>query len=109
MDTRLDRIAQNERLLHQANDEAELLALDDAKARAQRESTEVEFFCACGRSDCDETLLLTLAQYEAAHEEPYRFVVAPGHETPAIERVVERHDTHFVVEKRPGFRGAEQQ
>ena len=107
MDTRLERIAENERLLHEANDEVELLALEDDRGKAHRESTEVEFFCACGRPDCDETLLLTVAQYEAAHVEPHRFVVVPGHETPAIERVVERYETHNVVEKRPGFRADE--
>ncbi len=39
--------------------------------------------------------------YQAVHAVPDRFVVEPGHETAAIERVVERQAEYFVVEKRP--------
>jgi hypothetical protein len=31
---------------------------------------------------------------------PNRFVIAPGHNTPALEQVVEEHDSYAVVEKR---------
>lgn len=36
---------------------------------------------------------------------PSRFVVAPGHEDPRLETVVERYPDYFVVEKH-GLAGA---
>lgn len=89
------------------NEEAELVALDDDERREHLETTEIEFFCACGRADCDETILLTAAEYAAVHEVPHRFIVAPGHETPEIERIVERHPAYDVVEKRPSYQTPE--
>ena len=74
---RLKQVAENERLLREANEEIEREARERAVAR---DEMEVEFFCACGRADCEETLLLTLAEYEAAHAIPDRFIVARGHE-----------------------------
>jgi hypothetical protein len=100
---RLDRLADNERRIREANEEAELVARDAAGRATQRESPEVEFYCACGREHCDDTILLTVAEYEAIHRLPHRFVVVPGHETEAVERVVERHPGYLVVEKRPRY------
>jgi hypothetical protein len=40
-----------------------------------------------------------LEVYTAVRSEPTRFIVAPGHENLELERVVERHDRFFVVEK----------
>lgn len=102
--TRLRQRAENERLLREANEEIEREAREDQRELGiRRAETELEFFCACGRPDCDAKLLLTLVEYEAAHAEPDRFIVAPGHATLEIERIVEEHDTYLVVEKRSSF------
>jgi hypothetical protein len=42
---------------------------------------------------------LSLKDYERLRSEPTHFGVIPGHELPDVERVVERHDHYFVVEK----------
>ena len=97
---RLKQVAENERLLREANEEIEREARERAVAR---DEMEVEFFCACGRADCEETLLLTLAEYEAAHAIPDRFIVARGHEHPEIERIVEEHGAYLVVEKHRSY------
>ncbi len=99
--SRLNRLAENERMIREVNAEAALVAQDEV---ADPDEAEVEFFCACGRADCDERILLSVAEYESAHRAPHRFIVVPGHETPAVEQVVERHPTHLVVEKRPDHR-----
>jgi hypothetical protein len=101
--SRFNRLADNERLLREINEEVELLALDEAEHRRRVDETELEFHCACGRADCHETLLLTVGEYAAVHEAPHRFVVVPGHETPEVERVVEEHPSYYVVEKRPEY------
>lgn len=101
--SRFQRLAENERLIREANEEAELLALDEAARLGHLEEMEVEFFCACGRAACEETILMTVAEYAAVHHAAHRFVVTPAHETLEVERVVERHETYLVVEKRPEF------
>ncbi len=66
-----------------------------------RDRELVEFFCECGARDCVVKIPLSVAEYEVAHAAPDRFTIAPGHETRAIERVLERHDRYEVVEKLP--------
>jgi hypothetical protein len=97
-----DRIAENERLLRAANEEIELEARDDAGGRDALDR-ECEFFCTCGRPSCDETLLLTIGEYERAHASGARFIVVPGHHSAEIERVVERFAAFEVVEKLPEY------
>lgn len=57
------------------------------------------FFCECGTESCSQTVELTLTDYEAAHAQRDRFVVAPGHDDERLERVVERNRLYLVVEK----------
>ena len=93
------QIVANERLLREANEEIERDAREDGGQGVRPEETELLFFCTCGRPDCDARLLLTLAEYAAADGRSNRFIVAPGHDDPAIERVVEKHENYSVVEK----------
>jgi hypothetical protein len=55
--------------------------------------------CECGQDGCSHTVDLTLAEYDQAHEQRDRFVVAPGHEDEQLERVVERNERYLVVDK----------
>src|SRR5579884_1129660 len=80
--SRLRRVAENERFIREANEEAELVAVDEAGRKAHLDSVEVEFHCACGRPECDDTIVMSVAEYLSVHEAPHRFVVAPGHDTP---------------------------
>lgn len=59
----------------------------------------IEVICECGRKGCSETLELTVAEYDQAHEQRDRFVVAPGHEDEEIEHVVTRAERYLVVDK----------
>ncbi|NUR78483.1 MAG: hypothetical protein HOQ28_19630 [Thermoleophilia bacterium] len=98
---RLRRLAENELIRKEANEEIERQAREEEREGGIRDP-ELEFFCACGRPDCDAKLLLTLSEYEAASG-PDRFIVVPGHDNPQIEQVVEAHDRYLVVEKQAGF------
>jgi hypothetical protein len=93
------RLVQNERLIRESNWE-EALAADRVDGQE-----EVEFHCACGRPDCHERLLLTVAEYRAAHAHPHRFIVAPGHADDRFERLVEQCGHYDIVEKRPEYQG----
>jgi hypothetical protein len=60
---------------------------------------QADFLCECGRNQCLETVQLSRPEYEAVRAEGDRFVVRPGHEVESVERILERHETYFVVEK----------
>ena len=59
----------------------------------------VAFVCECRTRDCDEFIALDLEEYKAIRSLPMLFLVAPGHETPQVENVVETNDLYALVEK----------
>jgi hypothetical protein len=61
----------------------------------------VPFVCECANARCLGTVMLTLAAYARLHQERRRFVLLPGHENAAEERVTEdRRDLGYVVVER---------
>jgi hypothetical protein len=60
-----------------------------------------EWVCECADMTCMKPVELSIAEYEMVRAEPTRFVVAPSdeHVTPGIERVVQREERYWVVEK----------
>jgi hypothetical protein len=103
-DDRAQRLAENERFIRDANREIEH-EMEEWIARGSpaRPDYELELFCACGRDECHEKVLIMIGDYEAVHAHPHRFVVVPGHANPEIERVTEEHDNFDVVEKLPQY------
>jgi hypothetical protein len=57
------------------------------------------FICECSDTSCAESLEITAAEYEGVRAQGTRFVVVPGHELEAVERVVEGNRRFLVVEK----------
>jgi len=57
------------------------------------------FACECSRDDCTDALEITLVEYEGVREDGARFVIVPGHEIDALERVVAGNRRFSVVEK----------
>jgi hypothetical protein len=60
-----------------------------------------DWVCECASAGCTKPVRLTIAEYEAVRAESTHFFVLPSEEhlTPAVERVVERNDRYWVVEK----------
>jgi hypothetical protein len=56
------------------------------------------FVCECGDRACSCAIGLTLAEYESVREYATHFVVAPNHENPESESVVEENERFTVVE-----------
>jgi hypothetical protein len=83
----------NETLFREVNEriEAGLWPAEHAELSA--------FRCECGSLGCNMLVELTGDEYEHVRASPTHFVVFPGHEIPAIERVVERDAAYVVVEK----------
>jgi len=85
------RLAQNEITFREAN---EAVAHSAPTMPAQ-----IELVCECSDRDCRRGLTMPYAEYEWLRQNPWRFVVLPGHEAPAVESVVERYDGYAIVEK----------
>jgi hypothetical protein len=88
-----ERVARNEALFREFNERVEHLADTVAADR-------IRFVCECGDLDCLERVELTRAAYEEVRSDARRFVLAPVHDDPEIERVVAGGEGYLVVEKR---------
>jgi hypothetical protein len=94
MDPRQERLARNEALFREVNERVRAIAAvhgDDEHI--------YEFYCECSNADCTFHLRATVAEYEAVRAHGDRFMVAPQHSLPEIERVVEQDERWWVVEK----------
>ena len=88
-----DRAARNEEIFRGVNERI------DEGAERHDVVTPLPYHCECGRAACVGTIEIHPPEYERVVRERYRFVLIPGHEDPAIERVVERHSDFIVAEK----------
>ena len=66
---------------------------------SEQRFVEGEIACECANKECVDTIPFTLDEYEAVRRIPTYFLVAPGHDLPEIERVVEENERYVVVEK----------
>jgi hypothetical protein len=61
---------------------------------------EVElYFCECADPSCRQKVRLSGSEYERVRSDATHFFVAPGHEVPDDETVVESHSNWLLVEK----------
>jgi hypothetical protein len=96
------RIAENESRFREANEK-----IEDAALRLEPDATTLPFVCECGRSECLQTIRLSLRDYEQARQQGTFFVCAPGHEITGegVGRVVRQTDD-FVIMEKLGLAGA---
>ena len=92
---RLDRAEKNEQAFKDYNERR--AAAEEAGEVPPDEP--VPFACECDDPGCAKAIVLSIAEYERAVRSVDRFVVVPGHEDPAVEEVVERHDGYYVGSK----------
>lgn len=86
-----------------AANEAVFRRINEAIERGQwpgDEGAPASFRCECAQLGCTRIVEITVGDYEAIRQNPRRFVVAPGHEQPEAETVVELAPGYLVVEKR---------
>jgi hypothetical protein len=89
------RRALNEALFRRLNEEIERIEIDNGADASQ----PIDFICESSSATCMKVVSLSRAEYEAVREGPSTFIVAPGHEEPAIEDVVVSYSEFSVVEK----------
>ena len=95
LEVRRRRSARNESLYRQVNEAIERAS----SGLPDRAGGSAEFICECARADCTTRVEVKLDEYEWVRSDSSRFIVAPGHDDPALETVVTRGRDHWVVEK----------
>jgi hypothetical protein len=90
------RIAENEALFRDVNERIKDIT---AGQRDPAQEDVWEFLCECGDDTCVERIPLTLDEYEQVRSNPRHFAAVPGHELPAVERVIESTERFLVLEK----------
>jgi hypothetical protein len=70
-----------------------------ARTALRFEAEEADFVCECADPDCAHRVTADLETYEEVRSEAARFLLAPGHDEPRVERVIERQSDYEVVEK----------
>jgi hypothetical protein len=93
---RQDRAARNQALFREVNER-----IEDINERFETLTSRSDWVCECAAVECTERLEMSCREYEAIRSVGDRFIVAPGdeHVWPDVERVVERHQKYWVVEK----------
>jgi hypothetical protein len=97
VDERERRLTENELLFRDVNER-----IEDVASGFGGDETAYDFLCECSNADCAQRVSLTLRQYEGIRARPLRFVIAEGHETPDIERVVETVAPGVVAVEKTG-------
>jgi len=94
VDPRIERIARNESAFRELNERLE------ASVHRRRSADDLAgFVCECGDPDCDATVRLDLASYEAVRRDSQLFVTLPGHDIREAEEVVRTGEGYIVVRK----------
>ena len=95
------RIARQRGAIRVAENEAYFRALNEQIVRDIGGDPAVRhgFLCECGAEDCIEAISLTREEYERVRADAEKFVIAPGHQLPEVERVVEQNERSHVIEK----------
>jgi len=88
-----ERAARNEEAFRDINSRI------DEGAQQHGVESALPFHCECDNASCVDTIHIHPSDYERVVAHPFRFVLIPGHEDSAIERVVEHHDAYVVAEK----------
>lgn len=95
MSEREKRIATNEALFREVNER-----LEERVRVAVGDRTTLTVLCECADPECTERIVLTAADFEAAHADGSQFVVRDGHVATDVEDIVSRHGDYLVVRKR---------
>ncbi len=97
---RKERIARNETAFRELNQ-----SLEKQVHRGQTQPEYAGFVCECGDGDCDTTVRVPLDSYCAVRADEQQFIVAPGHQVPDTEDVVDEGDGYLIVRKHDDVAG----
>src|SRR5436190_4045102 len=95
IDIRAGRYAENEAAYRRINERIRKYE----EREDQGEGDPMTFLCECAEGACIDQIPVTLDEYRHVRQNARRFIIAPDHDEPEIEHVVERHAHYWVVEK----------
>jgi len=80
--------------------EAGFRRVNEARQAGRSEpSLDLDLICECGRLGCTDHITVPSDVYTAVRADARRFMIIPGHEVLAAERIVETRDGYLIVEK----------
>src|SRR3954465_11321337 len=91
LDVQRVRAAKNQSLFREVNERIEDLS---------RSGQLATFVCECCNDTCEESLPMTVDEYEHIRSKSNSFFVLPGHDVPEVEEIIETGDRYLVVAKR---------
>jgi hypothetical protein len=74
------------------------MAADDDVVSRSRES----YICECSDAYCTAPILMTRAEYESVRAVATNFAIAPNHENPELDRVIDEHERFSRISVLPG-------
>ena len=93
-DARVSRLAANEAIARQVNEQVEQIA-----QRLSRDAEPLEILCECSLGECTQRLHVPLADYNGVREHDARFMLVDDHIVDEIEKRVGEVGDATVVEK----------
>jgi hypothetical protein len=101
MEPRLTRLAKNEAVFRDVNERITEISQDFAPGSDSPVLID-GLICECSDPECLERIgPLTIREYKGIREDPTRFIIVAGHQAHG-ERVVDRQQTYWTVEKHEG-------
>jgi hypothetical protein len=92
MGDELTKIAKTESLFRDVNERI-------AESASGVGLEEAEFVCECADPTCTSRMTVELDEYEEVRSDGATFLLQPGHELTAVERVVSRRSHYSIVRK----------
>jgi hypothetical protein len=91
-----ERTGENESLFREVNER-----LKDSKRDDPAWGSLSKWICECAEETCTKRIEMSPLEYEEVRSEPTHFAVFPNeeHVSPDVERVVEKRDRYWMVEK----------
>lgn len=89
-DVRRERAAKNQSLFREVNERIEELA-GNASYSA--------FICECMTETCDESVSMTVEEYEQIRSDANSFFVLLGHNVPEVEQILDQTERFLIVAK----------
>ena len=87
------RIEENEKLFREVNERVAQMHA------ASQSGPDPEWVCECGDETCFDKLTVPLREYREVRSHDDWFLIAPGHEQAEVERVLDKRNGYWVVEK----------
>lgn len=91
------RMGMNEAIFREVNEQIQKLT-----ERFDNPSGRMTVVCECADGGCTAQFDLDVSTYERVRSDPRLFVVAPGHQFPEVEEIVDTQPEYEVVRKREG-------